>query len=233
MSHLRNLLFFAFALIGGASYGQSEGYMIHFVPTFGGLPATLNQAYYLPTIDDSITIEHMRFYVSHLEVLKDGKVVGKLEDDCFLMDMVQPLSLGLGVDFRNKQSFNELRFNIGIDSLTNVSGAMGGALDPVNGMYWAWQSGFVNFKIEGTSRVCNTRNHKFQYHIGGYLPPYNALQKVSLPCIDDREMTVYIAIDKIIAALDLKAEPEIMSPGAKAVNVATIIKQNFTTNIKP
>jgi hypothetical protein len=147
--------------------------------------------------------------------------------------MEQPLSLGLGVDFRNKQNFDELRFHIGIDSLTNVSGAMDGALDPMNGMYWAWQSGFINFKLEGTSPVCTTHNHKFQYHIGGYLPPYNALQTITLPCTDAREITVYIALDKILAQLDLTNSPEIMSPGAKAVNVSTIIKQNFTTQTQP
>lgn len=227
------ILIVCFTLLAVVGYGQSDGYRVHFVPTFGGAPATLGHAYYLPALRDSVVIEHLRFYVSGLAVLKDGKVVGEVKGEYFLMEMVQPLSLTISTDFRTKQSFDQLQFNIGIDSLTNVSGAMDGALDPMNGMHWAWQSGFINFKLEGTSPVCTTRNHKFQYHIGGYMPPYSALQTVTLPCPDNREVTVYIAVDKILAALDLKTEPEIMSPGAKAVSVAAIIKQYFTTNVQP
>jgi len=48
-----------------------------------------------------------------------------------------------------------------VDSLANVSGAMSNDLDATKGMYWSWQSGFINLKIEGKSASCKTRKINF------------------------------------------------------------------------
>ena len=57
-------------------------------------------------------------------------------------------------------------FQIGIDSLTNVSGDLDGDLDPALGMYWAWNSGYINMKLEGKSSSCKSVKKEFQFHIG-------------------------------------------------------------------
>ena len=80
-----------------------------------------------------------------------------------------------------KKNIKSISFCIGIDSLASVSGALSGDLDPSNGMYWAWQSGYINMKIEGTSSSCKTRKNSFNFHIGGYLKPYNAIKKIEIP----------------------------------------------------
>ena len=67
---------------------------------------------------------------------------------------------------------------------SNVAGAIGGTLDPINGMYWAWNSGYVNFKIEGTSTLSNARKNAFKFHLGGYQHPYNSYRAVLIK-IDD------------------------------------------------
>jgi hypothetical protein len=227
---LMSMLLFWFATVG---HGQTTNYALKFIPTFNNQPLQLYKAYYLPNINDSITIEGLRFYVSGVKLLKGDKVVHELVNGYYLVDATIPETQSLELDLPKPFIFDQIQLHIGIDSITNVSGAMGGALDPMNGMYWAWQSGFINFKLEGTSPVCNSRNHKFQYHIGGYMPPFNALQTVTFSCTNDGDLTVYIALDKILGSLDLKLEPEIMSPSAKAISLSTIIKQNFTTNIQP
>lgn len=225
-----SLLLFWFATVG---HGQTTNYALKFIPTFNNQPLQLYKAYYLPNINDSITIEGLRFYVSGVKLLKDDKVVHDLVNGYYLVDATQPETQTLQLNLPKPFIFDQIQFHIGIDSITNVSGAMGGALDPINGMYWAWQSGFINFKLEGISPVCNSRNHKFQYHIGGYMGPFNALQTVTLSCTNDRDLTVYIALDKILGSLDLQREPEIMSPSAKAVSLASIFKAQFTTTKQP
>jgi hypothetical protein len=55
------------------------------------------------------------------------------------------------------KSISKITFSAGIDSLTSTAGIQKGVIDPINGMYWAWQSGYVNFKIEGKSSSCPTR----------------------------------------------------------------------------
>ena len=43
-------------------------------------------------------------------------------------------------------------------------------------MYWTWQSGYINFKIEGRIKTDNKPWQKIEYHIGGYRSPYNCFQ---------------------------------------------------------
>jgi hypothetical protein len=42
--------------------------------------------------------------------------------------------------------YNRLSFVIGVDSARNVSGAQTGALDPANGMFWTWNTGYIMAK---------------------------------------------------------------------------------------
>ena len=81
--------------------------------------------------------------------------------------------VALCLEIPEDTEFDAIQFNLGIDSLTNVSGALGGDLDPTKGMYWTWQNGYVNFKLQGTSDLCNNPKNEFEFHLGGYLKPFN------------------------------------------------------------
>ncbi len=125
--------------------------------------------------------------------------------------------------------FDEIKFGLGIDSLTNVSGAMGGALDPAQGMYWTWQSGYINVKVEGKSSRCTSRNNEFIFHLGGYQHPFNAFQYVVL---NTRETTnIYIPVDLkyFIESTDLSLLNHIMSPGIEAMDMS----EKFSASFKP
>ncbi len=45
--------------------------------------------------------------------------------------------------------YNNIRFNVGVDSLRNHSGEQIGDLDPALGMYWSWTNGYIHFRVEG------------------------------------------------------------------------------------
>ncbi|MEO6302783.1 MAG: MbnP family protein, partial [Bacteroidia bacterium] len=66
-----------------------------------------------------------------------------------------------------------------VDSFHNCSGAQSGALDPVNAMYWAWNTGYIFLKLEGASKFSKSPGNFFEYHIGGYKQPNNNIRKVS------------------------------------------------------
>ncbi|WP_222597316.1 MbnP family protein [Chitinophaga pinensis] len=79
-----------------------------------------------------------------------------------------------------------------------------------DGMYWGWNSGYIFFKMEGTSSVAPldpSGQHKFRYHIGGF-GGYNAptLNNVKTITVDltaggvakvraDRESNVHLMVD--------------------------------------
>jgi hypothetical protein len=175
---------------------------------------------------DSVVLEKLRYYVSDVELLQDEQVVARALPQHRLVDIALSTSAVMRLESTGKgNTFNHLRFKLGIDSLTSVSGAMGGDLDPTTGMYWAWQSGYVNFKMEGTTPRCPARNHRFQYHLGGYNAPYNALQIIDLPLQDtgQTQIVVRLPIEKLLPLLNYTQDYEIMSPNAKAMELSRMI----------
>jgi hypothetical protein len=74
--------------------------------------------------------------------------------------------------------YNRVDFLIGVDSLRNFSGLQTGALNPSNGMFWSWSTGYIFVRVEGTSPQSETG--LFMYHLGGYEAPYVASHKKAL-----------------------------------------------------
>ena len=129
---------------------------------------------------DSIQFENIRFYLSDISFETIDNQVFTAPQKAYLIDVFEPETRNINASNVNFKQIKTIHFNIGIDSLTNVSGALGGDLDPQKGMYWAWQSGYINLKIEGKSPQCPNRKNAFHFHIGGYLQPFYAMRRVTL-----------------------------------------------------
>lgn len=191
---------------------------LHFVPTWGNKHIEAGTYYKLPS-GDSLQFSACRFYISKLSLGVKGKEVYTDATEYHLMDIANPQSMDVVLPQIPK--YAELRFFLGVDSTMSVSGVHGGDLAPENGMYWAWQSGYINFKIEGSSPLCNTRRNEFQFHIGGYAGKDNALMWVMLQNTDaPHAMTIQIPLDAWMQQIDLRKQNTIMSPGTEAVQLA-------------
>ena len=175
-----------------------------------------------------IEIEVFKLYLSNLELYEGEELVFAEPQSYHLIDAENPESLNLILQVPSDLSFSSLRFNVGIDSLTNVSGAFGGDLDPTNGMYWTWQSGYINFKLEGRAAQCPARHQRFQYHIGGYQPPFNALQKVVLKVPDLRKLQIKLSIDQFLAQINIEETYQLMSPNKQSLAFAQFIPSLFS-----
>ncbi len=167
---------------------------------------------------DSVTPSKLIFYISKIECLKNSKVVFRPSQNYHLVDLENESKSKINLE--TKLVFDSIRFNIGVDSLANVSGAMDGCLDPINGMYWAWQSGYINFKFEGSSSRCKSKNKTFQFHIGGYLAPHKTLKTLTYPSSIKSSVELVIDLEKFLQHLDLSELSTIMSPGDKAVELS-------------
>ena len=97
-------------------------------------------------------------------------------------------------------------------------------------MYWAWQSGFINMKIEGTSNSCVTRKNQFQFHIGGYKKPNYAMRKIKLIANQNTKNEVSVTVDlaKLFNEIDLKQNNSIMIPGKEALKIADLSTKIFS-----
>ncbi len=193
---------------------------MHFELTYNNEIIVLGENHFLNDKNDSILFETVKLYISNLVFCQDGQITDSLNKKHLLIDFGDSNSTSWDLPDNDSLKFNEIRFQLGIDSATNVSGAMGGDLDPIKGMYWTWNSGYINFKLEGRSSLCPARNNLFQFHIGGYAAPFQTIQNIQLNVSDQKEIVIAVAIDKLLNTINLTETHEVMSPGKKAVAIA-------------
>jgi hypothetical protein len=171
---------------------------------------------------ETLRIDALKFYVSNISLWQDTQLVWQDQTTAHLIDATDPLGCQLGLSSSNDKQFNRIKFNLGIDSTSNVSGALAGDLDPTKGMYWTWQSGYINLKIEGHY------DKDFQYHIGGYLAPNNALQQVQLNIIKQHKIQINFDIRALMVYAQTKGLYHIMSPSQDACLLAQKAAQLFS-----
>lgn len=201
---------------------------INFKIKFNQEDLTTNKKY-LTEKKDTITITNFKCYLSNFEIQFDDHSIQKEENSVHLLDLKKPKSLNISLPRDSKKNISRIRFNIGIDSLSSVSGAMEGDLDPMNGMYWSWQSGYINMKLEGKSSSCNTPKKEFQFHIGGYDSPNYAMRQVTLDNKKNNpEINIIIDLATLFATLSLKENNMVMSPGKEAMKIADTSIQLFS-----
>jgi hypothetical protein len=190
-------------------------------PVFGRQPLMEN-TWFVTKQGDSIQLDNIRFYISDIQLKKTDNSWVKDSIKAHLIDIFEPTTFRINCVTTDLKQFKTLRFNIGIDSLTNVAGALSGDLDPQNGMYWAWQSGYINMKIEGKSPRCKTRKNVFQYHIGGYLPPFYAMRQVELPIlrVDTEGVILKIDFARFFENIQIASQNSIMMPCSAAMSLA-------------
>lgn len=183
---------------------------------------------YVRNNQESIQFETLKFYISNLRFNLNNENTFIEKNSFHLIDMEDRNSLHVSVPDSLNGSIRNLSFNLGIDSTTNVSGAMGGDLDPTKGMYWTWQNGYINFKLEGKSTLCKTRNNEFQFHIGGYMNPFTTLQKIELPINKVGSCTIVFDLEQLMDKIDLSILNHVMSPQLDAVEISKKIVTAFS-----
>lgn len=220
------ILFFA-----GWVAAEAQSLQLHFQPVFSNEKIVLEKP--LTTADgSSLTVSMLKCYLGNFEFWKNGALIF-VEKSYHLLNLEDESSLRLVFDFPQQTGFDSLSFNLGVDSLTTASGAMGGDLDPTQGMFWTWQSGYINFKLEGHSSKCPARNGNFEFHLGGYLPPFQTARRIHIgPLPESAEATIYIDLAPFFQKIDWKNKASIQSPGAEAVRLTAALAASFTSDEK-
>lgn len=131
---------------------------------------------------------------SHLQLGDSFLANGKWYrlDVCKFYSGAAPISAGKKpkftwrlIDFSNQGSLTQryqlakkldkIIIGFGVDSLTQVSSSFKADLDPIHGMYWTWQSGYIQLKLECTAMdEAMPEKGGIQLHIGGFFSPYKS-----------------------------------------------------------
>lgn len=183
----------------------------------------LNKSYI--SNNDTLQVNLVKFYISGIEInYSDGTTF--IEKESYHLINVEDFN-PFSISKKENKEISKISFNIGIDSTASVSGALSGALDLQNGMYWTWQSGYINMKIEGKSNSCKTRKNAFQFHIGGYLKPNYALRKINIICNKKNQIDLVMDLSKLFEEIQLSQTNSIMIPGKEAMKIADLSIKTF------
>ena len=96
-------------------------------------------SWYVSKNNDSLQFTKIKFYLTDFKILtKEGKIK-QLPNSDFLVGIFNGESKSILLENVSYKTGDQLLFNIGVNEKMNTSGALSGALDPANGMYWSWQ----------------------------------------------------------------------------------------------
>jgi hypothetical protein len=201
--------------------------------TYHAHPLKLGDQYYVNALNDTFYIDAFRIYLTNIGFSGDS------EAHCInshLFDAEDSSSYSFVIAHVPPGVYSALRFTAGVDSMANTSGANDGDLDPVKGMYWAWNSGYIMAKLEGHSKVCKTLHNAFEFHIGGYMPPCNAARTVSLKMPEQFRVgrlslpavSLNVDVARWLENIDLATVNSILTPGKDAAMMADLYAQIFS-----
>ena len=189
--------------------------------------------------NEQYTITKLQYYISNISFTNSRNKVVAENDSYHLISEVEDGVNENSFSFALKPgTYKSVSFLIGVDSIKNISGAQTGALDPLNGMFWTWNTGYIMFKVEGTSPQNNIADKKFEYHIGGFRGPNNVLRRVELriaPSLEikkesDTELVVEANLSKLWSDKNpfrISEIPICTSEGSTAAKIADNFSKIF------
>lgn len=152
---------------------------IEFENLVNSLPLVLNTQTYANTNGDNYQISTFKYYISNIFLTKTDGSTYKIPESYLLIDAAKPESLINSFSNIPVGDYTNISFTIGVDKERNLAGAQTGALDPVMGMFWTWNSGYIFVKLEGNSPQSTAANNKLTFHIGGIVDPNNTIRTFS------------------------------------------------------
>ncbi|RYY52419.1 MAG: hypothetical protein EOO09_21490 [Chitinophagaceae bacterium] len=226
--------------------GQLTDMSVEFDNIVGGQNLFLDAVSYTNAAGEQFTVSRLQYFISNIKLRKtDGTEFAVNPDSSYFLIKENDPATRFARFKAPAGDYNQLSFVIGVDSLRNTMdiSKRTGVLDPSagmeDGMYWGWNSGYIFFKMEGTSPaapVDPTGQRKFRFHIGGFggysAPTLNNVKTVTIDLSasgnalarSGRNSNIHLMVD-ILKALNgsnnisIAANPSVMF-GEASVTVA-------------
>lgn len=232
--HLLFILFMACLFPASRIFSQKQISLV-FHHHAGNEELVLEKAYTNP-LGEVITVQKFKYYLSNFSITtQKGKTI-VLPVQYFLVDEADAASKIIQLAVPDA-AIASIHFLLGVDSLRNVSGIQTDALDPMKGMFWTWNSGYIMAKLEGSSESSHIAGHAFTFHIGGFKGEQNTIKTISLALPEKKEVVTEIHIVADIntwfnnkSAIRTAETPVCHTPGPLAMKIADNYSGMFTIN---
>lgn len=211
-------LFFCLLFIVGISLTscndndiKQANIQVNFLHKIGNQDFAQNTTTYSNALNESFTIKTLKYYVGELRLERaDGSAWQQPTGSYALVDATESSSLAWPIANIAEGTYNKLSFLVGVDSLYNVSGAQSGALEPLNGMFWTWNSGYIFLKLEGKfSTNSDPILKNYTLHIGGFKGVNKAMRRITI----DLSAKPLIVSKEKVSKLNLKTDVATMLNG--------------------
>jgi hypothetical protein len=152
---------------------------LSFKPKVGAQDLVFNTNYTNP-FGEIFNVNSFKYYITNIK-LKDAAtgVFIPIPNSYHLINHAEPASQAITLKL-SSNAFSAVSFLLGVDSARNFSGVQTGDLDPVKGMFWTWNTGYIQAKLEGVSPQSTAPNNYLTYHIGGYKAGENTIRPITL-----------------------------------------------------
>lgn len=227
---MKNFLILIFVLLCGSVFAQKIASLsIKFDNFIGSEPVSLNNKTYKNASNEEFNITLLQYYVSNIQLVrKDGSVYTVPQDDSyFLVRESNTASKTITLNNIPKGKYTGISFVIGIDSARSAAeiAYRKGCLDvagEARDMYWAWNSGYIFVKMEGTSAVSTEDEHVFLYHIGlfGGIGDKKTLNNIKNANLSFGNEILKVKAGKTMAQVQLKADASKIMNGTTTISIA-------------
>jgi hypothetical protein len=141
-----------------------------------GQPITLGAMNYTNAAGNLYRVDLLKYYMTNVTLVKaDG--TEKNYKNYNLVDESDAASKSFTIDSIDNGEYTAVKFSLGVDPDRNHTGAQDGALDPIHGMIWSWNTGYIFFKHEGMFKDNTGTDKSLLYHYG----TDKALAAVTMP----------------------------------------------------
>jgi hypothetical protein len=200
---------------------------IHFSFGVGDKPLELSTATYKNAFGEPFSVEQCKYYISDITVIGEDGKTQLIFSGAHLVDAADSptLTLNLTTDIAG---ITKIRFKLGIDSETAAGDVKTGDLDPMLGMFWTWNTGYVFARLEGQSDSARAPAHRYTWDVGGYRTGVNAVREISLSVGGSSPITIKANILHWFDGrhpIHLAQTPICHQPGALAMQLA----DNYST----
>ncbi len=149
---------------------------LEFDNVVGSANLVLGKTTYKNSFNESYTVDAFNYFVSNIALQKADGSLYKVPDSYYLIRESLSSSQKIKLTDIPQGDYTGVNFTLGVDSTKSVSPVTErtGALDPGTygqavDMYWAWNSGYIFVRLEGSSpAVPADRGSFYELHTGGF-----------------------------------------------------------------
>ncbi len=222
-------------------HGTTTQMHFNFENFFGNDELVLNTGNYTTSQNEQITVSTFNYWITNIKFINSDGTEYAEPESYRVLKAKSHSTLHFHVADVPVGTYTGVKFMIGVDVPRNTSGAQTGALDPnVNGdMYWTWNTGYIQAKLEGTYKDANNADQGFRHHIGGVAAGEETPREVTLMFSNPVEVSSSVAGSFVIKTdlakwfgpatpIKVANTSNMMHPGPMAAKIADNYKEMFS-----